>query len=194
MTSKVILAVLLFIIGNYDSVSQEKNKKYFVQWTTWALTQTIPSPVFFHDNNGTSSHMLFGLRWNVAPVNYSFNTNRFISPVSFFMVNPLNRYGGSIEIILQPEWSTAPYKYSDLNRFQLGSGIRGYIPLIEEGEDLSLSIGGKYRFRNDSKGKSVNAYAAELGIYTFFGIFGIQLNYNFTSQSRFDVGLSLKYY
>jgi hypothetical protein len=127
-------------------------------------------------------------------MNYSFNTNKFISPVSFFIVNPLNRYGGSIEVMVQPEWSTAAYKYSDLNRFQLGTGIRGYVPLIEEGEDLSISIAGKYRFRNDGKGGSMNTYAAEFGIYTFYGIIGMQFNYNFNSWSRFDIGLSLKYF
>lgn len=194
MMNKIILIAFIVLFTACNSLSQEKNKKYFVQWTTWALIQAIPSPVFFQDNRGTDSRMQFGLRWQLAPINYSFNTNKYISPVSFFIVNPLKRYGGSIEVIVLPEWATSDYKYCDMERFQVSSGIRGYIPLVEEGEDLSFSIAGKYRFRKDTKGTKINTYSAELGIYTFYGIVGFQLNYNFNSVSRFDIGFSLKYY
>jgi hypothetical protein len=191
--NKIILLVFLVLVAG-NSYSQERNKNYFVQWTTWTLIQAIPSPVFFQDNNETDSRMQFGLRWHITPINYSFNTNKFISPVSFFVVNPLNRYGGSIEAIIQPEWSTSEYKYSELNRFQVGSGIRGYVPLIEEGEVLSISLAGKYKFRTDTKGTSQDTWSAEIGFYTFYGIIGLQFNYNLSSESKFDIGLSLKYY
>ena len=184
--------LVLFIICH--SCSQEQHKNYFAQWTTWTLIQTIPSPVFFQDNNNSNSRLQFGLRWHVTPINYSFNTNKFISPLSFFIVNPLNRYGGSIETIIQPEWTTAAYKYSDMNRFQIGTGIRGFIPLIEEGEDLSMSFGGKYRIRQDLSGTNLNTFSIEMGIYTFYGVIGIQFNYNFNTTSRFDIGISLKYF
>ena len=176
------------------SFPQSKDRKVFVEWTTWALIQTIPSLAYFQDRNDIDSRLQFGLRWHVTPVNYSFNANEMVSPVQFFKVNPLRRYGGSVELFLQPEWATGHFHYSNLKRFGLSTGARVFIPAVEYGEYLSFSIGGKYKLRKDKSGIEKNTFAAEMGVYSLFGIFGLQFNYNFSKESRYNIGLYFKYY
>jgi len=176
------------------SFSQNKDRKVFVEWTTWTLIQTIPSLTYSQDRNESDSRMQFGLRWHVTPVNYSFNANEMVSPVQFFKVNPLRRYGGSVELFLQPEWTTGHFQYSNLKRFGLSTGARVFIPAVEYGEYLSFSLGGKYKIRKDKSGTERNTYAAEVGVYSLFGIFGFQFNYNFSKESRYNFGLYFKYY
>ncbi len=136
----------------------------------------------------------FGLKWHITPVNYSFSANRLVSPVQFFKVNPVRRNSGSVELFLQPEWTTSGFQYSDLDRFNLSTGARLYIPVAEYGEYLSLSLGGKYNIRKNKSGQGSDFYSLEAGMYTFFGVLGLQFDYNFTSQSRYDIGINLKYY
>lgn len=177
---------------NSSGLSDEPGK--LKEYATWTLIQAVPSPVFYHDGNGTDSRLQFGLRWNVSPVNYSFNANPLVSPVQFFKVNPVRRYGGSVELFVQPEWATGAYVNSGLGRFQLSAGTRFFIPAIESGEYLSFSLGGKYKIRKDKAGNAANCYSLELGTYTMLGIFGLQFSYNIDSQSKYDIGLWLKYY
>lgn len=186
----IFFSVLLL---NRISFSQD-NPNQFVKWSTWTLIQAVPSPVFYQDADDNNSRLQFGFRWNIVPVNYSFNANKLVSPVQFFFVNPVRRNGGSIELFAQPEWMTASFKYSDLNRFNFAAGVRGYIPLIEFGEYLCMSAGGKYNFTTNKENQNTGYPSIEAGLYTFFGIAGIVFNYNFNSQSRYNIGLNLKYY
>ena len=158
------------------------------------MVQTVPSPAFYQDNNADNSRLRFALQWSVVPINFSFNANKLVSPVQFFIVNPVRRLGGSAELFVQPTWVTSNFEYADLNRFILSTGARFYIPAIESGEYLAFSIGGKYRFRKSKNGVNENTYGIELASYTFFGILSLQFDYNFTGQSRYDLGINLKYY
>lgn len=187
---------ILFIFFSFYlcSYSQNTSPKKFLEWTSWTLFQTVPSPTFFQDRNDSNSRLQFGFRWHVTPVNYSFNANKLVSPVQFFLVNPVRRYGGSIELLFEPEWTTSGFQYSDLQRFNLSTGARAYIPAIEYGEYLCFSVAGKYNFRKNKQDESSNYYSAEAGLYTLFGIAGIVFNYNFTSQTRYNISLNLKYY
>lgn len=191
---KLLLTLAIMHSSGFDLNAQSDEVNKIVVWSTWTFLQTIPSPVFYQDKNDEQSRLQFGLRWNVTPVNYSFNANPLVSPLSIFKVNPVRRYGGSIEIFTQPEWLMAQNEFSDLNRFTLSNGIRLYIPAIESGEYLSFSVGGKYKLRKDRSGNDVNCISAEAGVYSFYGILGVQFNYNFESRSRYDIGLWLKYY
>lgn len=182
-----------FSISN-NSYSQSNSGNKFVEWTTWTLFQTIPSPTFYQDRNDNNARLQFGLRWHITPFNYSFNANKLVSASQFFKVNPVRRYGGSLEIFLQPEWTTGNFQYSDFNRFNLSTGIRGFIPAEENGEYLAFSLGGKYNFRNNKQDQSIGYYSVEGGVYTFFGILGLVADYNFTSQSRYNISINLKYY
>lgn len=158
------------------------------------MFQTIPSPVFFQDRNDSGSRLQFGFRWHITPVNYSFNANKLVTPVQFLKVNPVRRYGGSVELLIDPEWATAAYQYADLQRFNLSTGARAYIPAIESGEYLCFSVAGKYNFHKNKQSESNNYYSAEAGIYTLFGIAGLVIDYNFTDQSRYSISINLRYY
>ncbi len=194
MLKILLLTILILNTGIKYSNSQNDGVNNAVVWSTWTMIQTIPSPVFYQDKNSNESRLQLGLRWNISPVNYSFNANPLVSPISVFKVNPVRRFGGSIEIFSQPEWLMNENQFSDLKRFSLSNGIRLYLPAIESGEYLAFSIAGKYKIRKDKSGSGTNCFSAEAGIYSFFGILGIQFNYNFESRSRYDVGLWLKYY
>lgn len=174
--------------------SQDDDPGVIFEYGTWALMQTVPSPVFVYDGNESASRLQFALRWNISPLNYSFNSNPLVSPLQFFKVNPVRRYGGSAEMIVMPEWATGPFRYSDQDRFALAAGLRFYVPAIENGEYLAFSFGGKYRSFKDKSGGSDDCYSAELGTYTLWGTLGFQFSYNFGSQSKYDFGIWLKYY
>ena len=175
------------------SLSQNNSSK-FLELSTWSLVQVIPSPSFYQDKNNENSRLQFGLKWNITPVNYSFNANKLVSPVQFFKVNPMRRYGGSVELFVQPEWTTSAYKYSDLDRFSISPGVRFFIPLAEYGEYLSGSLGAKYTIRNDKQNNNKNVFGLEAGSYIFYGIIGLNFTYNFTNDSRYNFSINLKYY
>lgn len=99
-----------------------------------------------------------------------------------------------MELFLQPEWTTSSFRYSDLDRFGMSGGIRGFIPAVESGEYLSFSAGGKYNFRKNRQKENAGFYSAEAGIYTLFGMIGIVADYNFTKSSRYNISLNIKYY
>lgn len=193
---KFLIVFCICASGFYpdDSYSQNKPGDKFAEWSTWILFQTIPSPSFYQDRNETGSRLQFGLRWQVTPFNYSFNANKLVSSVQFFKVNPVRRYGGSLELFMQPEWATADFRHSDLSRFNFTTGVRGFIPVTEYGEYLSFSLGGKYNFRKNKNMDNAGYYSVEAGLFTFFGILGFVADYNFTEQSRYNLSVNLKYY
>lgn len=190
---KTVLILVVFLIPGL-SLSQSIYTNKFVEWTTWTLFQTIPSPTFYQDRNDSESRLQFGFRWHITPVNYSFNANKLVPAIQFFKVNPVRRYGGSVELFAQPEWMTAAFEYSDFNRFNLAAGVRGFIPAVEYGEYLSFSVAGKYNFRKNKQNESIGYYSAEGGLYTLFGILGLVVDYNFTTESRYNISINLKYY
>lgn len=165
-----------------------------LEWSTWILVQAVPSPVLFEDRNDNDSRLQFGLRWQITPLSYCFNTNKMIQPVSCFKVNPLRRHSGSIELLAEPEWTMSSYRNSGLERFSLASGIRVFIPLQEYGEYLSASFALKYNFHKSITGENKNCPGIEAGIYTLFGIAGLKFNYNFNDDTRYNISLNLKYY
>lgn len=188
------ISVFLIVISfSVFSFSQD-NKNSFVEIASWTLIQAVPSPTFYQDNNNENSQLIFGLKWNITPVNYSFNANKLVSHFRFFKVNPLRRYGGSVEIFIQPEWSLSPYIYSNIKRFSISPGIRIFIPFIEYGEYLSGSMGVKNTFRKDSHGTYNSVTGVEFGVYILFGIIGLNYTYNFTNSSRYNFSINLKYY
>ena len=191
---KIIKVVLIsFLFCNY-SFAQSKFSERLIEYSTWALIQAVPSPSFYQDNNNDNSRFQFGLKWNITPVNISFNANELVSPVQFFKINPVRRYGGSLELFIQPEWATAQFQYADLNRFMLTGGTRLYIPVIEDGEYLSASVGTKYTQRKSISGEDKGTFGIEAGGYILFGMLGFQLNYNFSTESRYSMSFNLKYY
>jgi hypothetical protein len=132
----------------------------------WTVAQLIPSPELVA--GGGDAHV--GLRWQVTPVLYSFGINRRLSPWRTFVVEPLVRQAGSIELYGSPE-------YVSVSRgLVLRAGVRSYFPLVEKGDYLSVSIGSSAFWFRDRGGA-----AFEVGAYALYGTIGLQLTYTPTA-------------
>lgn len=128
----------------------------------WVGAQLLPSPeLTLGDETG------FGMRWQVTPLSYSFALHRSLSPWRSFVVEPLARQGGSIELHVSPEYLSVLDE-----EFGMRFGIRSYFPLVERGEYLSFSIGSSY-LRFGSEG----VQAWEAGFYVLSGFVGLEVAY-----------------
>lgn len=199
MFKKILLATLAFAaIISTDSFSQEKEYDFAFRKGTknlnWALLQLIPSPYFDNDANENDARIQFGFRWQFIPINFSFRANRFVSPVQFFMINPVRRFSGSVELFVQPEVVTSSYKYSGFNAIGAGTGARVIVPIQEMGENIAASFGAKYTFRkNDITGE--DGYpGVEAGVYFLGGMMGVQFTKNFHNNNEYSFGLFIKYF
>ncbi len=161
---------------------------------SWFLTQLIPSPTWLSDRNADNNSLTFALRWQITPVNISFSTNKYVSPVQFFFVNPMRKYTGSLEFFAQPELALRSNDYSGFNKTGIGLGSRINIPLKNYGEHLYMSIGGKYTFKKNDSENINGYYGVEGGVYAIFGILGLQVNYNFNENTRYNFGIYFKYW
>lgn len=125
----------------------------------WFFPQLIPSPEVGFGSEGAR----FGMRWQVAPVLYSFGVNRRVSPWRFFIVDPIARQSGSIE------WSVSPELWTNSPEGALRTSVRAYFPLHHHGEYVSCSIGtSAFVFR----GEAHTSYDA--GVYIFSGGIGLE--------------------
>ncbi len=177
-----------------DKTSDTDVEKPFAKYLSWSLIQLIPSPVFLNDHSDNNNSLKFALRWQVTPINISFSTNKFISPVQFFFVNPMRRYTGSLEFFIQPEWVLSSFNNSSLERFGLGLGSRVNIPLKNYGEHLYMSLGGKYNLRKNNSTGGKGYFGLEGGVYAIFGVIGLQFNYNFNDYTKYNIGIYIKYW
>jgi hypothetical protein len=176
------------------SSSSQDETDYQAKYTSWGLMQLIPSPVLYQDANHENARIQFGLRWHITPVNISFRANKYISPVQFFVINPVRRFTGSAEIFVQPEWTTSRFQYAGLARFGLSTGTRIILPVSGEGQNVSLSLGGKYNYRKDLVNDNDSYWGIETGLYFIYGILGVQFNYNFTDKTKYNIGFYFKYF
>jgi len=141
-----------------------------VTWP-WLATQLVPSPELVYGE----STARFGMRWQVTPLLYSWGIHRGLSPWRMFVVEPNVRHFGSLELYFSPEVVT---KGGNLGAaWIVRTGARAYFPLVEHGEYLSCSVGASQYFYD---GRSAAGY--EAGIYTLFGVLGLQ----FTASPQFS--------
>ena len=134
----------------------------------WISSQFIPSPELISVKD---DRLRFGLRWQLTPLLYSFGINRKLNPWRYFVVEPLVRQNGSIELFFTPEWLNVTNKFKTNWLFR--GGIRAYFPLYRRGEYLSGSLAAScYNFNGDQ------GISYEAGIYLFFGILGFQVTYS----------------
>jgi len=148
----------------------------------WTTAQLVPSPLLVV----SSDHVGGGVRWQITPLLYSFGVTA--RPWRSFVIEPIARHSGSIELYGSPEWACcAPGGHTSwLGR----GGARLYLPLIEHGESLSWSLGGSY-YRATGGGGG----AAELGIYTISGVFGLTVTVSPTLFRREVItALSIRYF
>jgi hypothetical protein len=128
--------------------------------TVWGLAQLIPSPLYVASSNRVGG----GVRWQITPLVYSFGVAA--RPVRAFIIEPVARHTGAIELYGSPEWACcAP---SDVTSFIVRAGLRLYLPLIGRGEALTGSVGGSYYRAGDGDGPSV-----EVGVYALFASVGL---------------------
>jgi len=196
--SKINRAKLIFLLGaslllTSGSRAQLKDENPLIKWTSWALLQAIPSLGFYEDRNEIESGIRFGLAWQVIPVSYSFNANKYVSNFSFLHIKPNKRFSGSAEAFFEPVIIPGGFKRNDLEKFSYKTGLRTVIPLSHRGEYLSFSLGAGY-YNQSSPSKKYEGLTYEAGLYSFFGMMGLKFNYNQNAQSRYNFGLYIKYY
>ncbi len=140
----------------------------------WTVLQFVPSPevgggsVRRTDPSGvaeSTTELAFGLRWQLTPVLWSWGTNRRISRWRTFVVDPLARNSGSLELN-----TTFEYLFGHVDRMLVRPGIRATFPLVQRGEYLSASFGTSTYSYN-----GVPRVAYDVGAYVLFGLFGVQL-------------------
>jgi hypothetical protein len=132
----------------------------------WAATQLIPSPELAAGDGGA----LFGLRWQLTPFLYSFGIDRRLSPFRAFIVEPLVRTSGSIELFVSPEYLALDDAVA--RRFGFRVGVRAHFPVIERGDYLSISIGSAYVRFGERESASY-----QFGAYLLFGFLGIEQSF-----------------
>ncbi|WP_437756005.1 hypothetical protein [Sorangium sp. So ce1389] len=150
----------------------------------WLFVQLVPSPELWIGPSGTH----FGVRWQVTPVLYSFGINRKLSPWRAFIVEPLTRHAGSIELFGSPEYIAGA---GDLaGSWMARGGVRAYFPLLARGDYLSCSLGGSALYFREQVAASYEA-----GLYTLFGGLGAQVTYTPTAALRSTtITLSIRYF
>ncbi len=133
----------------------------------WFIVQLIPSPEVAVGRVHTpdaSTAAAFGLRWQVTPLLWSWGTNRHASRWRTFVVDPLARHSGSLELT-----GTVEYFFGNVDRAIVRPGLRGYFPLVQRGEYLSMSLGTS-TYAYDAKMR----VAYDVGAYVLWGLFGVQ--------------------
>jgi hypothetical protein len=190
--SFVILVILLEFSG--IGFSQVKLENPFIKYGSWLVLQAIPSPTFFEDRDNYYSRLKFGLEWQAIPVSYSFNANKYVSSFSFFFINPVKRFSGSVEAFVEPEVATGDFKYSDLKKFMYKTGVRFVMPAAQSGEYLAFSLGAGYYRQTTIHDRKIDGITYEAAVYSFFGMLGLKFNYNQNAASRYNIGVYLKYY
>ncbi len=188
----ILIAAAFAQSGNI--ISQVKSANEFWKWTTWGLLQGVPSVTLYEDRDESHSKLRLGFQWQVVPVSYSFNANKYVSNINFFFINPVKRFSGSVEAFFEPEFIPGGFKYSDLNKFMFKSGARLVLPLWQKGEYLSFSLGGGYSYQKRISSGIKNGATYEAAVYSFFGMIGIKFNYNANAVSRYNIGIYFKYY
>lgn len=126
----------------------------------WALLQLLPSPGLGIGEDGAT----LGLRWQVTPLLYSFATDARVSRWRSWLVEPIVRHSGAVELFVSPEYLAG--------HFGGRAGLRSYFGLIGRGDYLSVSIGSSYFRFGGGQGISYEA-----GAYILFGALGLQVSY-----------------
>ena len=173
-------------------MSMQAGDRGALPWLSWTALQAIPSPTFTVDRGHGEQQRVTSFRWQITPISYSWSANELVSPVSYLKVNPIRRHAGSAEFFVQPEVAVRDYQFAGLSRSSLGIGSRAFLPVVEYGEYLSVSLGAKYIFRRSINGDNANAFAGEIGLYTYSGLIGLQLGVE--PEGRYSLSIYLKYY
>ena len=150
--------------------------------TVWTIAELIPSPLLVTGQH----HVGGGVRWQVTPLLFSFGVAE--KPFRSFVIEPVARHTGAIEIYGSPEWACCAT--GDKTSWIARAGTRMYLPLIGRGEALSASLGGSYYFAGDR-----NGVAFEAGAYVLFGTLGLTVTVSPWLERREVISaLSIRYF
>jgi hypothetical protein len=156
-----VLALLAF-----TRVAAADDRPRPVPTLPWIGTELLPSPEL-----AAGDGPRFGLSWQLTPILYSWGLNRRLDPFRFFVVEPLTRQSGSLELFASPAYLA---NGSGARDHWFGRvGARSYFPLVQRGENLSVSLG-SYYLRNFA-GDDGAAY--EAGAYVLYGFIGVRFAY-----------------
>jgi hypothetical protein len=126
------------------------------------------------------------VRWQITPFVYSFGVAAH--PVRAFIVDPVARHAGALELYVSPEWACCPP--DGRSAWVARAGWRVYAPLVGHGESLAMSVGGSYFRASDGDGGAI-----ETGAYALFGIFGIVVTVAPTMKRREIItALAIRYF
>jgi hypothetical protein len=165
-------AALLFVLA--EALAPPIRDKHPPPTIYWMLAQGVPSPEV--GVGGVSPAA--GLRWQLTPLLYSFGLYRKLSPWRTFVVEPLTRQSGSVELFFSPEFLTAR-----TNEWIARTGVHATFPLLERGEKLAITLGAGVCFGASSAfaRPAFGGYAAsadfEGGVSVLFGTFGLFFSY-----------------
>jgi hypothetical protein len=162
------------VIGPPETSYDYSEPKYYPS-LAWLAFQLVPSPeVAFgrlkqvgigEDTASEKIETAFGLRWQLTPVLWSWGVHRRLSRWRWFVVDPLARNAGSIELDTSFE-----YIWGYVDRMIVRPGVRATFPLVQRGEYLSFSMGtSTYTYDR------VPRVAYDGGVYFLYGIFGAQV-------------------
>jgi hypothetical protein len=148
----------------------------------WGAAQLIPTPLVATDGHIAQG----GLRWQITPLLYSFGIAA--KPWRSFVVAPMARLSGSLELFVAPEWTCCAGGARD--GWLVRGGLRGYLPLLEHGETLALSLGASYH-----RNARVGGPSFDLGLHTLFGMLGLVATVSPGLEGRqLSLALSIRYF
>lgn len=159
----------------------------------WGLAQLVPSPelaigrqrhVEPSGNVDGSPSATWGLRWQLTPLLWSFGVHRSQSRWRTFVVDPIARQSGSLELSMSVE-----YIGGWVDRLLARPGVRVYLPVAQRGEYLSVSLGTSvYRY----DGFRV---AYDVGAYILGGMLGLQITLAPTNDALASIAtLRIRYF
>jgi hypothetical protein len=180
-------SALLLVQGSVsalEAVPSPRRPSPVIAAGIWTLAQLVPSPLLVIGQH----HVGGGMRWQLTPLLYSFGIAE--RPLRTFYVSPIARHSGAIELHGSPEWACCAADGS--SSWLVRAGLRLYLPLVEHGEVLSWSLGGSY-YR--ALGIEDGGFAGDLGLYTLFGVVGLNLTVSpLLARREVMVSLNIRYF
>jgi hypothetical protein len=190
----MILILLIFLLTSSCVHAQTDREEPMVKWTTWALLQALPSPVFFQDNGNGNHGTEFGFEWQVTPLSFTFKPNKYLNHFSVLHIKPVKRFSGSAELFFTPQLATGSFDNAKIQRYMYNTGARIVFPFAQGGEYLSFSLGAGYYSQKNEFSSKVDGIMYEAGLYSAFGMLGLKFVYKENAISKYNIGIYLKYY
>lgn len=133
----------------------------------WAAAQLLPSPELVV----AGGEAYLGLRWQLTPLLVAFGLRRGIHPWRVLVVDPIARYGGSVELFVSPEYLALPGTFE--SQWALRTGLRATVPVLDGGETLAVSLAASHVLYRQE-----HSAGFEVGASTLFGLLGLQLTWH----------------